>query len=175
MQFPERAISDQAGRLRRFFEAMQKLPPPNDHENRAHASLERFFAEFVQYKPLIAAQSNLKEIERKVYRIDSARLTVFLGDFGQRFKRIRKNGASIAFWDVCGLKRNELRTASVLAWLFNPTQTHGRGSAILHAFIRRMKEHHKDNSFPRRCKLPAVIPSLWNPILLATWIAAWMF
>ncbi len=66
---------------------------------------------------------------------------------GERINVLYKSGESINFWDVCGLKRKEVRTASVLAWLFNSKQTHGYGPTILGAFLQKLSDAGK-GEFP---------------------------
>jgi hypothetical protein len=69
----------------------------------------------------------------------------------------RLRGALLNVWSVAGLGRNELRNAAVLAWLLDPNQTHGRGGAVLHALLGRLKETHTA-AFP----LPNVQGGSWT-------------
>jgi hypothetical protein len=149
-QIAESPISDRVGRLHRFFEGLRGLNKPDGRVEITHASLGRFFAEFNQYKRMIA-QSAPKDIEGLDYRVDAGRLERLLQNvlpiIGEYISFLHKSGESINFWDVCGLKRNEVRTASVLAWLFNSKESHGYGPTILCAFLQKLSDARK-GKFP---------------------------
>jgi hypothetical protein len=53
----------------------------------------------------------------------------------------QQQGAFLDVWGVAGLKRNEIRTASVLAWLIDPAGSHGAGDDYLRAFWNRAGGH----------------------------------
>ena len=132
-------------RLHRFFEAMHALSDQAASENKNRSSLKHFFAEFAQFKSIIAAKPEQKTIIES--QVSPVRFNEFIEHFGPLSQQLRKAGEFIDVWEISGLKRIELRNASVLAWLFNPNQTHGRGSAIFQTFIRRLAELHQEQ-FP---------------------------
>jgi hypothetical protein len=49
----------------------------------------------------------------------------------------RDRGDFLNVWEIAGIRRNELRNASVLAWLLNPRGSHGRGDAILVTLLQQ--------------------------------------
>jgi hypothetical protein len=110
-------------RLHRFFEAMHKL---SDHR-----------AAKPEQKAIIESQVN------------PARFTEFIERFGSLSQQLLKAGECIDVWELSGLKRNEQRNVSVLAWLFSPNQTHGRGSNIFKAFLRRLTKHQETSRLPK--------------------------
>jgi hypothetical protein len=128
-------------RLSQFFAAWQRMRIPDDRGRR----LENFLREFAKIRPLsLPARPERELIERP---IDLMRFTTFLRNFAPVAKSCAIRGEFINVWAVSGLGRSELRNASVLAWLFNAHQTHGRGAEILRTFMRRLKQQ-CDGVFP---------------------------
>jgi hypothetical protein len=169
MRATNKMVQNRYGGLRRFFEAMHEQSDNTaaTPQSRSRSSLERFFAEVAQFRSIIAAPREPKVIE---VQVNSIRLTSFLDYFGPLSKRLQKRGEFISVWELSGLKRNELRNALVLAWLFSPNQTHGRGSAIFQAFIHRLvelAEHHQE-TFPLPTQIIGSYSSLRKRILSAT-------
>ena len=129
-----------------FLAALQKLTEQFNREENSRRSLERFIAEFARLKQTEPPRPKMVE------SVDVSRFEGFIGTLGSLAQELRMRGDFIDVWEIAGLKRNELRTAAVLAWLFDPKQTHGRGTSIFVAFIRRLAQNSK-GSFP----LPASI------------------
>src|ERR1700720_1081609 len=98
-------------RLRRFFEAMHKLCDHATSENRNRSSLDRFFAELAQFKSIIGAKPEQKAIIES--QVNPTRFTEFIKGFGRLSQQLRKTGEFIDVWEISGLKRIELRNASV--------------------------------------------------------------
>jgi PD-(D/E)XK nuclease superfamily len=90
--------------------------------------------------------------ERVKYKITPASWTAFIDEFRPRFEADLRNGAFLNVWNVAGLGENEIRNVTVLAWLLDAKQTHGRGSAILHSFLKQLEPESKE---------PALSPSAW--------------
>jgi hypothetical protein len=132
------------GRLSRFLDQIRDMTSQDTKINATYASLTRFFVTLNRCKKLVDQELSAKP--GLGYRYDADKLEHFLFNIlpivGARIASLRKSGETIKFWDVCGLRRNEVRTASILAWLLNPTQTHGHGAAILNALLHRLLGAH---------------------------------
>ena len=59
----------------------------------------------------------------------------FLTDLNEAVGTARRSGAFIDTWSVAGLRRDELRIASVLAWALDPRASHGKGNLIFRSLI----------------------------------------
>ena len=133
------------GALDRFFSefrARSNLPESKKH---ILSSLEHFFAEFAQLKP--ALQKDQEMAAPTIILPDFGRLKTFTETFGRIAEESTRLGDFINVWEIAGLKQHELRTAAILAWLFDAKQTHGRRSEILFAFLRRLAQRHQ-GKFP---------------------------
>jgi hypothetical protein len=51
---------------------------------------------------------------------------------------MQREGEFVDIWSVAGLKRDELRHASVLAWFLDPNASHGFEHEIFHAWMSRL-------------------------------------
>ena len=75
--------------------------------------------------------------ERPPARIDSAQLQRLLGDLMAPLAAARADGRLANPWTIAGLRRDEVRTAAVLAWLLDPSGSHGAGDTYAKALWRR--------------------------------------
>lgn len=71
-------------------------------------------------------------------RLDPARFAEFVARFGPVHEAARREGAFVDVWNITGVQSNEIRNASVLAWLLDARQTHGRDNAFLAAWLRKL-------------------------------------
>jgi len=137
--------------LKRFFEAW-RLTKPAEPATRLLAFLK-------EYREL---QSFVSEPEHTnvPQQLDPIRLVQFCEAFQPIFAKLRREGEFVDIWSVAGLKRDELRHASVLAWFLDPNASHGFEQEIFHAWMSRL-------SFPGEPRLRD--PSLWQlPYRVAT-------
>lgn len=67
--------------------------------------------------------------------IDIVRARHFLEKATDLLRQLRLSGAFIDLWAVAGLGRNEVRNATVLAWLLDPQGSHGFGASMIEQLI----------------------------------------
>jgi PD-(D/E)XK nuclease superfamily len=136
--------------LKEFFEAWRQLAEPAEPST----SLLAFFKEYR------ALQSALPEpIPEPVPAprlLDPEHLVQFCEDFRPVFAKLQREGEFVDIWSVAGLKRDELRHASVLAWLLDPNGSHGFEQDILQAWMSTLK-------FPGEPPVePRFMPAIWK-------------
>lgn len=68
--------------------------------------------------------------------LSADRLRAVLDAVGGPLADARRRGAFVNVWAVAGLGRSEVRTAAVLAWLLDPSGSHGGGDAYAQALWR---------------------------------------
>jgi hypothetical protein len=158
----ERILEDRIEALASFFSAFRTNSVSRDEQQGRIGSLERFFEEFSPLRSVLGEQPAARPA---VLEGDLVGLANFFNGFGERVSELRRLGDFINVWEVAGLKRVELRNAAVLAWLLDPNQTHGCGSAILDAFIRGLatKRH---GQFPLPTKVSSSYLVLTEAYLL---------
>jgi hypothetical protein len=138
--------------LKRFFEEWRRLTKPAEPATRLLAFLN-------EYREL---QSSVPEPEptNVPQHLDPVGLEQFCEGFRPIFAKMQREGEFVDIWSVAGLKRDELRHASVLAWFLDPNASHGFEQEIFHAWMSRL-------SFPGESRLQD--PSLWRlPYRVAT-------
>lgn len=72
-----------------------------------------------------------------------------LGKWISDFPSIRKLKTDTSFfnpWDIVGIKRKEVASCSVLAWLLDPDGNHGMGSIVLNILLKQLNQ--KQYRFP---------------------------
>lgn len=129
--------------LARFFAELRAATAFRRVRHTDSASLQSFLTELRRPRVTLKAQ----ETKRPKVTIDLDRFEEFMRASRPTFSDLSRSGAFINVWAVAGLKRNELRNAAVLAWLFDPNQSHGLGSSIFCAFIQQIRKHH-EGTFP---------------------------
>ncbi len=72
--------------------------------------------------------------------IDPIRFSSFLADLQTGLTASRHDGSLLNIWSIAGLKRNEVRTSAVLGWVLDCNGSHGFGSAVLGALLKRLQE-----------------------------------
>lgn len=92
---------------------------------------ERLLAFLEQYRAL-APRKAKPRFDDRLQGLD-ARLPVALAAIATPIADARASGAFANVWSVAGLRRDEVRTASVLGWLLDPRGSHGRGPAFAEA------------------------------------------
>jgi hypothetical protein len=120
--------------LDRFFRELRAVTQPRPAASSMASSLEIFFAQFAELRPLLADQKPVLRSRNNDPSPD--RLISFFRDYYPIARVAARLGDMINVWEVAGLKRNELRNAAVLAWLFDPHETHGCGADIFLGFLR---------------------------------------
>lgn len=86
--------------------------------------LDRFFR---RLKPLLADK------RLRSPPLDTDKLARFLQAVSLLLEAKAQEGHAADIWHVVGLDRNEVRTARVLAWLLDPSGSHGFGGSVLDA------------------------------------------
>jgi hypothetical protein len=72
--------------------------------------------------------------------IDPVRFSSFLADLQTGLTASRHDGSLLNIWSIAGLKRNEVRTSAVLGWVIDCNGSHGFGSAVLGALLKRLQD-----------------------------------
>jgi PD-(D/E)XK nuclease superfamily len=124
-----------ADRLERFF-ASWKVARTTDHSSKLLNKLTRFFEQFRS----LAGTRALPELESPVMLTRQPRLEDLqktLRELRPLLTRARLEGAFLNIWSTAGLKRDEVRTAAVLASLFDPQSHPESGPDFLLAFLQR--------------------------------------
>ncbi len=67
-------------------------------------------------------------------------VSTFLQALHRKSAAARASGAFLNVWSIAKLKRDEVRTAAVLAWILDAHGTHGKGNALLCAILDQIKE-----------------------------------
>ena len=116
-------------------------------EDDLYRGLPRFFAEIRRLSPRL--KSTDIGGEPATLLVSRPRLSRFVRTFRTAFGKLQGGGRWIDVWDVAGLRNNELRNAAVLAWLFNPRESHGQGSRVLAAFLDLLQSRYGPR-FPLR-------------------------
>jgi hypothetical protein len=78
--------------------------------------------------------------ERPAVPANPSNLSAFFVALGTSAAASRRAGLFTDVWEVAQLKRDELRHASVLAWLFNAQAGHGLGDAILQSLLAIIRD-----------------------------------
>lgn len=89
---------------------------------------ERLLAFLERYRALAPRKAGPRHDDR-LHGLD-ARLPVAIAAIATPIADARASGAFANVWSVAGLRRDEVRTASVLGWLLDPRGSHGRGTAF---------------------------------------------
>jgi hypothetical protein len=98
-------------------------------------SLSNFLGQLARLRKLA---SEAAVGEKPDPQLDPARFAEFVSKFGPVHETARRDGAFVDVWAIAGIQSNEIRNASVLAWLLDARQTHGRGNTFLAAWLRRL-------------------------------------
>lgn len=83
------------------------------------------------------------DVAAAVTVIDSRQLQNFISDmtpFLAALRAERRNGNAANIWEVSGLKRDEVRISSVLAWFLDSYGEHGQESALLSGLLNSIKD-----------------------------------
>jgi hypothetical protein len=116
--------------LARFFRQYRSARPQDDISSAA-LRLACFFSNLRQMRT--ASCNRIEILYRPVDVPASEKLFARLRETRQR---ALKAGTFGNVWEIAGLGRNEVRTASVLAWMLDHRQTHGFGHAVLSALLQ---------------------------------------
>ncbi|MBD2745797.1 PD-(D/E)XK nuclease family protein [Microvirga sp. BT688] len=126
-----------------FLARFRELSSPNSTslnkaEDAPRYRLETFLVEFSRLRRDVPP-----EPQRPAEVIpDQETLRNFLEHFRRLSEASIRSGEQIDIWSISGLGKNEVRNASVLAWLLDKRQTHGKGAAILQALLDRLSKRH---------------------------------
>lgn len=76
-------------------------------------------------------------------------LQAFFADLAQPMTALQHHAFSFDPWDVAGVGRNEMRNSTLLAWLLNPSGSHGFGMRPLAALLKAVAAW-KREAFPEQ-------------------------
>lgn len=110
------------------------------------ASIEGFLSDVNRIRTRTAVLNAPDDSEQTTLDLHN-RLEDFLPSLNLQVDRAKSQGHFVNVWEVAQLRRDELRNASVLAWILNPSASHGRGAAVLNSLLSLLKERHSE-SFP---------------------------
>lgn len=79
--------------------------------------------------------------------IDVTGLTALIDELAQTIEASRRGSFGFDPWLVAGLRRDEVRNSSVLAWMLDPKGSHGQGSYPMLALLNAVSIHF-DGGFP---------------------------
>ena len=116
--------------LNKFFEAWRRFAVPAEPATRLLAFLK-------EYRELQSVVSK-PEATNGPQQLDLIRLEQFCVRFQPIFAELRREGEFVDIWSVAGLKRDELRHASVLAWFLDPNAAHGFEQDIFHSWMSKL-------------------------------------
>ncbi|WP_454917080.1 PD-(D/E)XK nuclease family protein [Xanthobacter sediminis] len=122
------AVEERASRLSRFLKEYRDARAPG-------AGLVRFLD---QFRRLNEFRSHLPSPLRSPP--DPATWSAFFNGLHDACCAARADDRMTNIWAIAGLKRNEVRTTSVLAWALDHRQDHGFGDAVLRALFERFAE-----------------------------------
>ncbi len=113
-----------------FLSDLQKIQP-----SEPDASLNSLKTFLINFREMSDAVSGLSPPRGDTLpNVDA--LKDFCGKFRLQFEQLHRAGKLIDFWTVAGLRRDEIRHASVLAWLLNPKESHGFGNTVFQSWMR---------------------------------------
>lgn len=73
--------------------------------------------------------------------IDVTGLTTFIDELAQTIEASRRGSFGFDPWLVAGLRRDEVRNSSVLAWMLDPKGSHGQGLYPMWALLNAVSIH----------------------------------
>lgn len=101
---------------------------------------------FADYK--LINQELLKQ-KQPIPVYDTIKAKNFFYDFAKRYKKWQSMGYNFNIFELAGIKRDEVKISSILAWLLNPMGSHGQGSLFLNTFLKLIPEEAwSDNKKP---------------------------
>jgi hypothetical protein len=124
----------QFGTLTHFFDEMHRIWPSLPAVPDA-TSLAEFLSEFRRLnESFVEPDTSAPEA-----LLDSDAFAAFCQKFRPLYEELHLAGEFIDVWTVAGLRRDELRHASILAWLLNPLGTHGFGSSVFERWVSKLR------------------------------------
>lgn len=94
----------------------------------ASPGLEAFLRSYAQLRP-----------SPEVRKTDISAAREFFGDLRVTTDRVRTSGSLVEVWSIVKLRRDEVRTVAVLAWILDCRGSHGKGSRVLNALLRDLR------------------------------------
>jgi hypothetical protein len=103
------------------------------------ALVERLSPFLAAVRALQAPTPNRAPIPAKAPpEIDLERVRSMFQTVGAQLRSVAREGELLDLWSVVKLKRDEVRNASVLAWLLNPRGSHGQGTLLLETLMAQV-------------------------------------
>ncbi len=101
------------------------------------SSLASFLSSYHQLRErLLATQAETPQRPA----LSPAAMADFLSELHTHCVAYRSTDRLTNIWAVAGLRRDEVRTTSVLAWMLNSRADHGYGNGVLDALLRRIAD-----------------------------------
>lgn len=91
--------------------------------------------------------------ERYQTNHDLAAWAAFFQQCGHAYKALQSEGRLLNIWDVCGMKRDEMRNSAVLAWLLDCHGSHGQGRNFLDLLLAALPAN-RPVGFPDNQDIP---------------------
>ncbi|HHX4812401.1 TPA: PD-(D/E)XK nuclease family protein [Yersinia enterocolitica] len=118
-----------------------------------NSTLAKWLPNFFQQWPQNLAHA--RETEKKI-NIDSNQLAEFFSQLSEPLKAVQHRSLSFDPWEIAGLGRKEVRNTGVLAWLLDPSGSHGFGRLPLQAFLQSIRDCGREDipkDFNRYCRV----------------------
>lgn len=100
-------------------------------------SLVEQLTDFFQQWPQNVVWS--REAEKRSINIDLEQLAEFFSKLPEPLQSVQHRSLFFDPWEVAGLGRKEVRNTAVLAWLIDPSESHGLGKLPLKVLLRLIR------------------------------------
>lgn len=121
-------------RIAQFLDQMKIALRP--HEKMAQARTMRLSALFDAVAGFRRENVPAHSVPERSF--DEARFTSFLENLRNGLNASRHDGHLLNVWQIAGLKRHEVRTAAVLAWILDCNGSHGFGAAVMEELLQML-------------------------------------
>lgn len=135
-----------AERLSAFLLELRSLTPSPTQ------GLQRFFGELQGLARQVDAAPTTTTVDLR--KIEPSTLRSFFAAVKSYSAFVGCGSGDLNVWAVTGLRRDEVRNAAVLGWLFDSRQSHGCGASVLNALLGELARHH-EGTFPIPLKIQA--------------------
>lgn len=125
-------MSSELSAYKNFFDEFNQLAIKNCEKQ--FQEWQHFFAD---YKLL--NQELLKQ-KQPVVLYDKNKAKNFFEEFSKGYKKLQSMGYNFNVFEVAGVRRDEVKISSILAWFLNPKASHGQNSLFLDTFLKLIPE-----------------------------------
>lgn len=107
--------------------------------NNTEKQIQKWQQFFDDYKKLNNHNLLLKQKQPVVF-YDKDNAIKFFEKFSQCYEELQSMGYNFNIFELAGVKRDEVKISSILAWFLNPKASHGQRDLFLNAFLRLIPE-----------------------------------